>query len=242
MKKRNLFVVQLYDPKPAVQFRGDYRQIGADKDKDSLTLWRHLALEDSDSDRLKQARSMLTRYGVANVDEQEAANISVMAQYFDVNNKSISGQELNDCYNWLNKWVIDNKYSQQLADLLFPANGDVPERRKYLKSFGQLINHYNVEGLRNTNHSGTHYWLLMSSQILKAFGEENFKIWKNRLLQPSRNWAECLEKEEVDAVAMSIVTLKDSQDYQKIWWQLVEAHGKSAGHMRYAQLWYAFQK
>lgn len=90
--------------------------------------------------------------------------------------------------------------------------------------------------------SGTNRWFQLAAEVHAVFGEDNFIIWKKRLLTPREDWSEILDKEEVNALIAAIITLKDNNDYQNILWSLVDTHGNAVGPMRLSEVWYGFAK
>ena len=248
LKKRNPFTVQLHPASLENEFKGDFRQFkkafnAALSDHDALTVWKYLALEDKDSQRINNARAVLNNRVTDDVLRDE--NIATSIQYFDLNPaaKPITAGDFKDCLEIVKKWVI-NKYpslSSALINGLFAAEGTLALTESNLKAFGQLFNFYDIENQRQDN-QGTQHFLFLANQIYKKFGADHFAVWKKRFLDSSLNWSELLDKAEIDAYALSMVTLQDKPDYQALWWKLVDMHGAATGHMHYADLWYAFQK
>lgn len=144
-----------------------------------------------------------------------------------------------DCLRCLSQWAGQFKPSKELLNALFNEKHKTVLTEANLKAFGQLFNHYDALAAKP---KGTAHWFVINQQLFEAFGPVHFATWKTRFLDVSKNWADYLEKAEVDAIALSITTLKGKPRYQAIWWQLVDAHGRATGHMRYSQLWYALQK
>lgn len=238
LKKRDSFKVELHNPKPATVFRGDFRQFAA-MSSDSLnlqqTLWRYLATEDSDKLRMKEARHYLADKPC----EADDQNASVIMQRIDALKDVNQPDNFQSFLISLRDWAEKHQASQAFLSALFDEESPSLITEHNAKAFGQLFNHYDTLA---SEHNGTASWLLMAQQVYDAFGPQHFAIWKKRVLDPSQNWTECLEKPEVDALALSIITLRDKPAHQAVWWQLVDAHGEATHHMQYAQLWTAYQK
>lgn len=246
LKKRNPFTVHFHQAKIATEFRGDFRQltlfsIEPEPNQDALTLWKYLALEDKDSQRLDNAKQTLTKLGV----QIDAENVSVTAQYFDLalSNTPLAIGDFNHCLLLLKKWAsAHTAISTPFINDLFDEKSARHLTEKNLKAFGQLFNVYDIDKQQHKNQGSVHF-LVLADQLYQTFGSDHFDIWKKRFLDNSLNWSELLEKAEIDAYSLSMATLKDKdKDLHAIWWKLVDAHGAATGHMRYADLWYAFQK
>ncbi|WED44125.1 hypothetical protein [Legionella cardiaca] len=234
--KRNPFTVELHQPREAKEFHGDYRQFAAISSQtgEQQTLWQYLSIEDKDKQRRVNAKAFLDQKSHDSTEE----TASVIMQRWDVDNTLNSPDDFDACMHYVKKWAIAQKASPELAHALFEDSATklTPSN---LKAFGQLFNHYDIQ----TKHgNGSNHWLFIADQVLTNFGPEHFAIWKKRFLDASQNWSEYLEKEDVDALSLSIVTLKDKPDYQAIWWKLVDKHGEATGHMRYKDVWYAYQQ
>ena len=234
-KRRNPFKIELDTPMTATFFRGDFRQLKpfCNSLTDMQSIWRCLATEDNDEIRIDNAVSSLEREG----SNTQRIDASVVMQRFVVD-KQVE-QPHDRFLEILGDWARDSGASPPLLRALFSRESDTILTLSNLRSLGQLFYHYDATGI---SPNGSQHWLHISQQVFNAFGENGFAIWKNRLLDPSQNWSELLNKEEVDAVALSIVTLKNLPIQQRIWWLLVDAHGQAVGHMQYAKVWYAYQK
>jgi hypothetical protein len=239
LKERNPFTVELHTPKAATLSKGDFRQFSAFSQdlQDQQTLWQHLAIEDDDVLRIQNAKTLLLQNGAPDTIQNQDA--SVIVQRFDAFKDIKPPRDREDSLRILFDWARQLKAEPALVQALFRDDEQsFALSKSNLRAFGQLFNHYDALATK----PGTEHWLYIANELFKAFGLSNIAIWKKRLLDPSQNFAECLDKSEVDAIALSIVTLKGHQDQQKLWWSLVDAHGRSTGHMRYRDLWYAFQK
>ena len=168
------------------------------------------------------------------------------------------------CIQYLQAWAAqvpllgdksDKKSAERLIECLFlKALPDrfspderplsLEEQGRTLKAFGQVMQHYDAIGARSTQ-SGSQKLLQIAYELKKAFGDKALFIWRDRLLAPSENWCETLQQDEVDAVVLSTTLLQTKnppgQDYQHnhyqaLWWRIVDKHGQSTGHMRYAPL------
>ncbi|KTC98232.1 hypothetical protein [Legionella erythra] len=236
LKLRNPFTLELYTPRSAAEFKGDYRQFTPFSQSKTAkqTFWQYLATEDSDKIRLHNAARL--------VDNSHLKAASVILQHVDIQGEFSIPDDYSACLSYLRQWVQSSeiKISDELALALFNEKRATVLTEKNLRAFGQVFDHYDVLNGKSTN--GSEHFLFIADQILKHFGEQGFRIWKSRFLDVSENWSEYLEKSEVDAIALSIVTLKDFPRHQALWWKLVDAHGQAVGHLRYADLWYAFQK
>ncbi|KTD13224.1 hypothetical protein [Legionella jamestowniensis] len=238
LKERNPFTVELDSPKKPNEFRGDYRQFEPlSRGKEvHQTLWQYLTLEDNDKQRILNAQKV-----IGNQFEHSPETASVILQHFDVTGEFKRPEDYNSCLQYLDRWAqgLKTKISPQLRELLFNNHSSVVLTEKNLKAFGQVFNHCDVN---NRSVNGSEHFLFIADQVLTTFGQNHFEVWKRRFLDVSENWSEFLEKSEVDALALSIATLKNFPRHQSLWWKLVDAHGCATGHMRYADLWYAFQK
>lgn len=100
-------------------------------------------------------------------------------------------------------------------------------------SMGQLFNYYGRAGLEHLE--------FIDKKVSEIIGIENAKIWRLSFLETSRNWAEVFDRAELDALALSLVTLIKDQDETTVWWRIFQAHGKVTGFMRYADIWFSYQ-
>lgn len=226
----------------ATPFKGDLRQLAhfftSEPSFEKLsTLWRYLAQEDtSDNKRFENAKQYISRKHKITPDHRDAA---VMMQVQDINQEFVQPLNFEACLKDLQSWAEQCGITLPLFDpkitVLEPF---------HIKAFAQLFNHYSIatDDAKHFDHAGKQ-WLYLAEQIWQQFGEKNFKIWKKRFLDVSKNWCELIEKEEVEAIAKSIVTLKENDELKKVWWQLIDKHGEATrSSMRYADLWNAFSK
>lgn len=243
-KKHSAFTVEFNKPMPAEVFRGDLRQFASisKKGESQMLLWKHLATEDNDKQRLSLAFSSSERLLNKKIKPE---NASVLMQEYTAN-KGIGKEPegLKECLKDLNKWAkstVSNQFN--VIDELFDSNSALAFTPNNLKAFGQLFYKHDIINLPSPQKNASHHFIFLAEQIYLTFGKDHFAIWKNRVIDVSDNLSECLAKNEVDAIALSIATLKNKEDrYQTVWWHLVDAHGKSTGHMRYAPLWNSYQK
>lgn len=240
LKERNPFTVKLHAPKEAVAFKGDFRQFSSlcrDDIKMQQTLWRYLATEMDDTKQIENAKAYLSS---VQCDEKEAV---VTMQGVDVFGATQTPDSLAACIAYLKKWVSEQTKSAEFAQDLF-LTSDKTERN--LKAFGQLFNEYHVKNpkifLSAKKINGVDSFITLANQIYTDAGKEHFYIWKRYFLDNSANWSECLEGEEIEAMVQSLNTLKNQKTYQAFWWRLIDAHGRATTNLRYADLWYAFQK
>jgi preprotein translocase subunit SecA len=242
LSKRDPFTQVFISPAPQYVFQGDYRQftiMSVDNKKAQQTLWKFLALEDADKKRIENTIAFLVNNPSVPENVQiDVLNSAVIMQGIDINQQVYAPGEYSECLQILSQWAKGLGCSSQLRGLLFDDASTCKFTPDNLKAFGQLFNQYDAQ---QKTLRGSEEWLKLADQILKAFGADGLRIWKKRLLDSSQNWSEILEKTELDAIAFSIVTLKDNQHAKDMWWALVDAHGEAAGIMRYSHLWYAFE-
>lgn len=243
-KKLDPFQVITHDPKTAVELNGDYRQFAplSKKPEEQETLWRFLAHDGSDRACIDNARQALATISPL----QDLANdeVSVMMQRYNATSEVQRPSTLEDCLCILQKWAEmlpwanENKESGGMRHAFF-QDPTLRLSQANLKSLGQLFNHYESQEAKTHAMDG---FLQMADKIYRQFGANALKVWKERFLDPSNNWTELLDQEEVDALALSIATLKGQKHLQNLWWKLVDIHGAQVGNIRYSQLWYAFER
>lgn len=244
IQQRNPFIIKLnFTRKTPRLFAGDCRQLQGFSSafQGMQTLWLHLALEDEDEERLHNAWKML---GNEAIDKSSAA----VALHSAYNNQppSLPEPELFQCLDLLQAWVTQ-KLGKAAGDqnffsqLLF-GTSRISLTAKNLKALGQLFNHYGTLAPNNKPYNALACFFYMARELFTAFGHDQFKIWKTHFLDAFDDWTHCLEKSEVDAIFLSIVTLKGKEaSLRAAWWQLVDTHARVVGYVQYAQLWYAFQ-
>ncbi|MFC3909870.1 hypothetical protein ACFORL_12390 [Legionella dresdenensis] len=240
IKHQNPFKIELHQPKPAMVFKGDYRQFSSVTSNADWqqTLWKFMALEDNDQERINNAKAII----MPEHPDTPASDLSPLMQRLDIEQTFKAPGDLALCFTCLASWAKQKGASEDVINALFTIESPTALSEENLKGFGQLFNQYDIQN-NGEEKNGSEHWLFIADQMVKTFSAQHLAIWKKRLLDPSKNWSELLEKREVDAVALSITTLKGkSSIFHDIWWKLVDCHGEATGHMRYSQLWYAFQK
>lgn len=236
IEKRNPFTLELIPKLADKDFRGDYQQfVTYEGQKDELqTFWQFLAREEEDAKRDANAEQLL----FSKANSTFTGLTSAVIQRFDREQAIKAPNDLATCVDSLVKWAQNKHFTTEMAKTLFEDKDEVITR-KNLKAFGQVFNHYDVV---NKKENGSDHFLYIAEQMYENFGPEYFAVWKKRFLNESVNWSEYLDKKEVDAMALSITTLKGHPEQMEIWWKLVDTHGKALGHIRYADLWHSFQQ
>ena len=218
------FDIQINDRTPPTEFCGDYRQLevlsGTDSDPDDkLTLWHHVATE---TPQTKIAEWLKTNDSTSTTSEAlQNSNVNPNQAV----KKSKSKEEM---LKIMKSWSKLDDKDELLTELFNEAN--LTEQN--LRAFGQLFYHYDAKG--------NELWLALVHKIHINFPDK-FTIYKERLLDPLSDWSECLEKTEVEALTTSMEKLKTHPDHQDILWKLIDAHGKSVGRMRFAEVWTAYE-
>lgn len=159
---------------------------------------------------------------------QENETLQNLWQYTS-SSQQVSQQSFDICTNALKKWAKENHIvnANEIINSLFPLN---QQGMKNLKSFGQLIN----------NFKSSHIIFAFADKIYHHFGEQALLIWKNRILDHSVNWTECINYNELNAICSIITTLKSHLEYAELWWDFLDAHGNAVGPMLCGDLWRAF--
>jgi hypothetical protein len=242
-KKPNPFTVVLHQPMAANDFRGDFRQfnsISSDVQTQKL-LWKYLATEDKDIQRIENAIHFLLPHDSSITRENASTQMQQQTVFQQV---GVPAESIEECRIILKNWAAQLlPDSLDVVNALFDKTSPLVLTEKNLRALGQLFYRHQVEQTPLLTQNASYHFLFLAQKIYDAFGSSHFAIWQQRILVPSLNLSECLTKEEVDAVALSIVTLKNKSDVlQNIWWALIDAHGQSTGHMHYAPLWYSYQK
>lgn len=135
------------------------------------------------------------------------------------------------CLAFLKDWVNDPS-----LDCLFDIHHEGHLTTANLKSLGQLFYQYGAqEGLRNV--------FRLAHQIIQTahLGEAGLIHWKRYFLDKNPHWSTCLDQDELEAISLSMSTLKNNRAAQAIWWLIVEAHVNTVGYSTYRSLWYAYQ-
>lgn len=243
LKKRNPFTVKFHQASLSNTFRGDFRQFlpCVKLDYVALTLWKFLALEAEDNKWFNDAKVKLDQLGLQDIAPKD---VSVILQYFNVTQKNEVPEigDFKQCLSILKVWANTHQsISPDLINDLFDEKNTSHLTEQNLSAFGQLFYFYDIAKPLHEN-QGSEHFLVLADQIYSTYGNERFSIWKKRFLDCSLNWSELLHETEIRAYSLSIVTLKNHEILQAIWWKLVDAHGEATGHMCYADLWYAFEK
>ena len=244
--KKNPFTVKFYTPKTAQFYRGDYRQFAtiSPTELSQKQVYRFLATTQEDAIHLSFAARTLQTMGF----EGSAEDASVHMQHYAVTRQFTQDSlALDECYLVLTKWALQkNPAYKELSELLFnPLNVETALNQDNLKAFGQLL--YDHEAVTNNVNASDHFFKL-AQHILSGFGKEHFSTWKKYFLNPSANYKELLDKDELTSVIESIKVIgavgneEGSKPLQNMWWQLVKAQGEATGFARYAPLWNSFNK
>lgn len=240
---RNPFMVQLYKPMKACVFRGDYRQFSfiTDDPASLKSLWKHLATEDSDIIRLQLAKSLVD--SIAD-DDTADENISVQVQEFTISGTiSESPDGINQILQILNNYAQKTvPEAREVIDLLFNPQSTMTFSEKNLLAFGQLFYDHEVQTVPRDQENATKQFLLLAQTIYTHFGDQHFATWKKAVLDQSENFSELITKNELEAIGLSIATLKNHESISNVWWSLVAAHAQATGHVRYDALWASMQK
>jgi hypothetical protein len=241
--QRTPFTVMLQHPLSARPWEGgDYSQFSCftEDPHEQATLWRHLVGPHHSQMQIKNARAVLG-HSAAKDDQDVYGQMQKIILGAKPSKPGDFATAILILHDWAKKIPgID----PAMLDTLFDQKKFTPENAL---AFGQLFHASDVCQPQDkaADTTGSQHFIFIANQIYSAFGAEQFIIWKKRLVDPSKNLTACLEKEEVDALALSVTILKDKPEIKSLWWQLVDAHGKSLGQMQYAPLqyaplWYAF--
>lgn len=226
-KARNPYTLYLTNPPKVNYFLGNFCQF-ATMSADPFvqqTLYQFLATDEHNEKSLRCAHEHLKGC----VLEE---HLLVTQARFEFDKEIVPPGDHDLCLDFLKEWVDD-----PALDCLFDTKHNAHLTIVNLKSLGQLFYQFGSrDGLRNFFH--------LAHQIIdKAhFDEEGLINWKKYILDLNPNWSTCLDKEELEAISLSMSTLKGNGTAQKIWWLLVEAHVKTVGYTTYSSIWYAYQK
>jgi len=213
-KSQNPFVVKMEQHLPALSFNGDYRQFSI-LSKDvaiQKLLWNFLATKD------KYSKS---------VQDQELVNTGA--------NTPAPG-DFTECRKFLINWAIQKGHKAELVQAIL---GDANEAN--LRAFGQLFYKHEVDK-SGTKHNASDEFFILAKQIMEQCEPEFFNVWNKYCVKTAKNHSECLKKDEVSAISLSIATLKANPKLSAVWRELVKAQGEATGFIQYAALWYSFQK
>jgi hypothetical protein len=228
-KQPDPFKLRLVNPLLRQTLCGDYRQFVNDYDP-GATLWKYLAEEDNDPIRMQRAEEALQTSGLHGTKK----DASVAKQGYEVSKKWELAKDKVHCLQSLNALASQSKeISESLRSTLFDNHNSLCLTEENLKSLGQCVNHYGKQGFIDIFH--------LASKVLEQ-APMYFATWKTYYLDPTVNWTQCLDLEEVQAITASLRLLKERPDYQAIWWALVKKQSEATGCLRYAPLWASFQK
>lgn len=226
-KARNPYTLYLMNLPKVNYFLGNFCQfstISADPFVQQ-TLYQFLATDEHSEKSLRCAHEHLKGY----VLEE---HLLVTQARFEFDKEIVPPGDHDLCLDFLKDWVND-----PALDCLFDTKHNAHLTIVNLKSLGQLFYQFGSrDGLRNFFH--------LAHQIIdkEHFDEEGLINWKKYILDLNPNWSTCLDKEELEAISLSLSTLKGNSTAQKIWWLIVEAHVKTVGYSTYSSIWYAYQK
>lgn len=244
LDERNPFTLVMHKPMDAEVFRGDYRQfvpLSKQKDTDWQLLWKFLATERQDVAEQKSHEQLLNSLGV----KASTENYSVVTQDYTIrgskDNLTLNPGDHETCRALIKDLAVKTSGDLPVIQVLFDEKSGLDEAQ--LKAFGQLFYRHDAAN-PGTKNNGTKEFLFLANQIYTTFGKDHFKVWMDSILKHSKNFSECLAKDEVDAVALCIVKLKNNtnKSHENIWWALVKAHARSVGPMQYAPLWHSYEK
>ncbi len=132
--------------------------------------------------------------------------------------------------------VLKRRCNNPALDCLFEPSDEACLTPQNLKSLGQLFYQFDSAGL-------AHFFSVADAIIQQDhFGKQGLINWKKGILDNNPNWSTCLDQAELEAVSLSISTLKGHSRAQEIWWLLVDKHAKTVGFTTYRSIWYAYQK
>lgn len=251
MTRRQKSKIILHEPMKAETMpAGDDRQFSMDpvrnrSDEVNPSYWQHLVTEEEKRDSYLDAARTALHETPSTAPQKLVARTQSALQLtaFDAKRQpnTVTQPAVID---FIANWVASLSTQPEFVKLLFSQNtaprqrSDNPRVEAALHAFGQIMHAYDTKPMREEQH-GSYQFMQLAQQIYQTFKETPayFCIWRDRLLTPSENWVECLQKTEVDAVIQSLRVLKNKPAHAAFWWSLVDAHGQSTGHMQYAPLW-----
>lgn len=186
-------------------------------------------------EKIKLSNSLVLRY-------------SARKQLDDIANTS--GAKKHRCFKpvlkLLRKAGRVHGYDRQIVEELGHARGSdyaSQEIKQQYQPFGANISRSGLGQIFDYHGAnGIELYETISRNIYSSFGSNARDIWQKNYLQSFDNSAEFINKSDLSALALSIVTLKNTYDEKDIWWHLIKVQAKSVGYVRYADLWYDFQK
>ncbi|MFT4060114.1 MAG: hypothetical protein QM652_11275 [Legionella sp.] len=234
---RNPFLLHLANKKMAVNFDGDFRQFHliGDDEQAQVSLWHYLAtkwinLEQNELQN-KWIRQVSKRY-INTMHPDIPIRISRYEVSGNLDAPWILATVKENMAGWAQTVLGYGKGLDFIR--LFIGSMDEPQ----LKAFGQLCYYYDSEKEK----LGSSHFLRIAYAFYQAFGEYNFSIWQQALFAKSDNATELLEKPVLDAIGLSLISLKDkSPAYTHIWFRLLQAQAQHQSLVRYDHLWYAYQ-
>lgn len=241
-EKQNPFTVQFYEPMKPQIFRGDFRQFSPVSSliATQKLLWNYVATDDHDQKRLDNALNTLKKLAQTTTPENA---LTQMQEYTFTGKTTAQAGTLDECRAALKIWAQGKlKAPVDVLDALFDSTSQTVLTADNLFALGQVFYAHEVIRLGSASKNASDSFFVLAQQIQLAFGPQHFATWKRYFIDSSQNLNECLTKEEIDHVALSIVTLKENKPLHNIWWALIAAHGKSTGLTRYSPLWRSFQK
>jgi hypothetical protein len=211
------------------------------QNQNMVTLWQELADHKVDQKAVDNAKRAIDT--LEKVADKSKPTL-MLAELHANSTATIKPGNIDDCRKILHDLAQTNPaLSKDFIKAIFDKKGDATFNLANIKALGHLFYRYDTTQKARSEPTGVMHFLFLANQIHETFGIEHFKIWKTHLVDRSHNLCELLDKPEVDAVALSIATLKDKPPlYRNIWWKLVEAQGLAMGDVSYAKLWHAYQR
>lgn len=236
-EQRNPFLIHLDEQAKPLEFDGDYRQFNllGDKTVEQVSIWYHLATQSLSAEQRQKQAQLLRQVSHKHCNPNNP-NIPVLMSAYEVSGQFNYPCTIPALKKQLSHWgaAVLHSLSEQAFSTFFFSSLNHAQ----LRSFGQLCYHYDSKKIP----SGSSHFLRLALIVHQNFGQQYFKIWQNAILSPSKNFTELLEKPLLDAMGLSLITLKDkSPVYTNIWFQLLEAQSLHTGWVRYDRLWYAYQ-
>ncbi|WP_367608266.1 hypothetical protein [Legionella sp. W05-934-2] len=234
---RNPFTPHLDSKEKAVNFAGDFRQFHllGDKEDSQVSFWHHLASH-SIASEFKQKQTECLRNIYKTHINNEWPDISLLMMRHEVAGNIKRPVPINSIKEYIGGWAQGVLGYDKATEFIkvFTDSLDASQ----LKSFGQLCYYFDTqkEGL------GSQHFLRIAYTLYKTFGQQHFTTWQKVIFANSDNASELLTKPILDAMGLSLITLKDkSPAYINIWFRLLETQAKQTGFVRYDRLWYAYQ-
>lgn len=236
LELRNPFIAQLDTKAKAFDFDGDFRQLRATEgdEQAQVSLWYYLATRSINATQQAQQCDALRQVARKHFVPQRSS-IPVLMSRYEVSGKTDEPSTLQQIQEYLGNWaqsVLGAKSNPFVLSFIKSMN------EAQLKSFGQLCYHYDSRD----RELGSHHFLRIAYQMYQTFGAHHFTTWQKAIFANSQNASELLEQSVLDAMGLSLITLKDKDiAYTNIWFQLLAAQANNTGMIHYARLWYAYQ-